>query len=153
MKIGEFLASEGVLPEMAVQSKNRLLQLLSARAAKTLGLPEHAILHALLAREKLGSTGIGAGVAIPHARIKGLAKPFGMCARLAKPIDFDAIDEIAVDLAFLLLIPDSAGKDHLNALACVARVLRSEAARRKIRGARDAAALHQALTAEWPNQA
>jgi PTS system nitrogen regulatory IIA component len=150
MKIGEFLQPQGVLIDVAARSKSRLLQLLSASAADALKLPEQTILHALLAREKLGSTGVGAGVAIPHARIAGVAKPFGLFARLSKAIDFDAIDEVPVDLVFLLLMPDSAGKDHLNALACVARVLRSEAALQKIRGAHDATALHQALTQEWP---
>ena len=99
----------------------------------------------LLDREKLGSTGIGEGIAIPHTRVAGVVHPFGMLARLSKAIDFEAVDDIPVDIVFLLLMPGESRKDHLNALACVARQLRSHEVLKKIRSATSADELYAAV--------
>lgn len=146
MQVSEFLQPGDVVVDLAVSSKLRVLQLLSKRASETLGLPEHDILDPLHAREKLGSTGIGEGVAIPHTKVAGLEKPFGMLARLTSPIDFEAIDDIPVDLVFMLLIPAAGGKDHLNLLAAVARQLRAPEVLRRLRQAVIAKELYAVMT-------
>ncbi len=148
MKIAEILGPENVVAALDGGSKSRVLQALAARAAPAVGLPEKLILRALLDREQLGSTGIGAGTAIPHTRLAGLQVPFGMLARLKAPVDFDAIDEAPVDIVFLLLMPAGAGQQHLNALACVARQLRSPQVLRNLRAAGDDATLHRAIVVE-----
>ena len=145
MKIAEFTWPESVIIDLPAKSKSRALQAMSARASQTLGVAESEILHSLLAREKLGSTGIGEGIAIPHTRIAGVAAPFGMLARMNKPIDFDAIDDVPVDVVFLLLMPAESTKDHLNVLAHVARQLRSQAVLEKIRSATRVDELYEAI--------
>jgi PTS system nitrogen regulatory IIA component len=110
---------------------------LAQRAADTLKLPAEVISSALLKREELGSTGTGGGIAIPHARIPCLNKPFGVLVRLRQPIDFDAIDDQPVDLLFLLLLPPESNKEQLNALAFVARILRNLETVRSLRHARN----------------
>ena len=111
------------------------------------GLDERKIFEILLQRERLGSTGIGHGVAIPHGKLPKIERIFGLFARLDKPIDFEALDGEPVDLVFLLLAPESAGADHLKALALIARLLRDSNNARKLRSARDSNALYAVLTA------
>ena len=127
-------------------ARKQALQELSALAAKLTGRNERAIFEVLLQRERLGSTGIGEGLAIPHGKLADLDRLFGLAARLEKPIDFDALDGQPVDVIFLLLAPEGAGADHLKALARAARVLRQPGVIDRIRAARDAAALYAVLT-------
>ncbi len=122
------------------------MQELSARAARITGQHERVIFDTLLERERLGTTGVGNGIAIPHGRLPGLDKLYGLFARLERPVDFDSIDEMPVDLIFLLLAPESAGADHLKALARVSRLLRDKAVCEKLRGAESADALYALLT-------
>lgn len=127
-------------------NKMQLLQELVRRAGKATGLPVQPLLDAVTARENLGSTGIGEGVAVPHAKIPGLTHFFALFARLEKPINFDAVDGQPVDLVFLLLIPANADKDHLAALACVARRLREPDVAKRLRANSDPAALYEVLS-------
>jgi PTS system nitrogen regulatory IIA component len=151
MKIAEFLGPENVMIDLAPKSKNMILQIMSARASRTLGITESSILHALLNREKFGSTGVGEGIAIPHTRVPGVKAPFGMLARLSTAIDFDAIDDVPVDLVFLLLMPvEGDNKDHLNVLACVARRLRSQETVGNIRNAGSVDEVYEAMIHEPP---
>src|SRR4029077_1424540 len=119
---------------------------LADRAAISLGVPADRILNELLKREKLGSTGTGGGIAIPHARISGLDKPFGILVRLKGPIDFDAIDGQPVDLLFLLLLPVGSDKEQLNTLASVARILRISRSASNLGQASDSASLFRAMS-------
>jgi nitrogen PTS system EIIA component len=119
---------------------------MSARAAKLTGQNERVIFETLLQREKLGSTGVGNGIAIPHGKLPKLERLFGLFARLDRPVDFEALDGQPVDLIFLLLAPEGAGADHLKALARVARLLRDQDIARKLRESRDAEALFAVLT-------
>jgi nitrogen PTS system EIIA component len=148
MDIKDFLSPPDALVDIRVPDKARLLQELAHRAATTLNLPVDRISSELLKREELGSTGTGGGIAIPHARIQGLNKPFGILVRLKQPIDFDAIDGQPVDLLFLLLLPVASDKEQLNALASVARILRNSKSVGDLRGARDSAGLFRAMVAD-----
>lgn len=130
MKISEVLEPENVVLDLDASSKSSLLRTLSAFAAKQLGIGETAIFSALSNREKLGSTGIGEGIAIPHAAIPDLKKPFALFARLSKPIDFEAIDDSPVDIIAVLLVPAKKSSVNLNLLASLARILRSEKRKR-----------------------
>ena len=145
MEIEDFLAASQVTIGMRASDKRDLLKELARRAAAALALDADPIASALLQREQLGSTGTGGGIAIPHARVAGVGKPFGMLVRLAKPIDFDSIDGKPVDIVFLLLLPAGAQGEQLNALASVARKLRDVEVLRKVRGAREGNALYHAL--------
>jgi PTS system nitrogen regulatory IIA component len=147
MEIKDFLSPDDALIKVRSPDKTHLLQDLAARAAAALNLDADLVSIELLKREALGSTGTGAGVAIPHARIADLKKPFGTLVRLKHAIDFDAIDGNPVDIVFLLLLPQSQG-DPLNALASVARKLRDPDAIRRLRNAADNAELYRAI--EWP---
>jgi len=147
MNIKEFLAPDDVLADFAVTSKGGVLKGLAQRASERFKLPAESILSALLKREELGSTGTGGGIAIPHARISGLVRPFGILLRLTQPIDFSAIDDQPVDLVFLLLLPVEPNKEQLNALASVARILRRPASVRNLRRARDSSDLFRLVTA------
>jgi PTS system nitrogen regulatory IIA component len=122
------------------------LQLLSEKAARITGLPEREIFDTVLRREKLGSTGVGNGIAIPHGKIPGVRRITGVFARLEQPVDFDSLDDQPVDLVFLLLAPEGAGADHLKALSRIARVLRDGDTVAKIRGTSEAAAIHAFLS-------
>jgi PTS system nitrogen regulatory IIA component len=146
MQISTFLAPENALVDVEASDKARLLTELSARAARSLSLEHEQVSQEILRREELGSTGVGGGAAIPHARIPGLAFPFGILARLRKPIDFDAIDGKRVDVVFLLLLPASSTGYHLKVLAAVARALRNEPVLSALRHAEDAAGLYAAIT-------
>ncbi|HEY8382335.1 MAG TPA: PTS IIA-like nitrogen regulatory protein PtsN [Microvirga sp.] len=145
MPLLDFLTPEAVVPALRANGKKQALQDLAAHAAPLAGIDERTIFEALLQRERLGSTGIGEGLAIPHGKLPGLSKLFGLVARLEKPIDFEALDGQPVDLLFLLLAPEGAGADHLKALARIARVLREPGVIERIRAARDADALYAVL--------
>ena len=144
MEIRDFLSPNDTLIGVRAPDKTRLLQDLAARAAAALDLDANLVSIALLKREALGSTGTGGGVAIPHARIADLKRPFGTLVRLRHAIDFDAIDGEPVDIVFLLLLPQSQG-DPLNALASVARRLRDPESVRRLRNAADGAELYGAI--------
>lgn len=146
MPLLDFLDPQAVLPALRATGKKQALQELSAHAARLSGLDEGVIFEALLQRERLGSTGIGEGIAIPHGKLAGLTRIFGLAARLEKPIDFEALDGQPVDILFLLLAPEGAGADHLKALARVARVLREPGVVERVRATRDREALYSVLT-------
>jgi PTS system nitrogen regulatory IIA component len=145
MLLTDLIAPNAIIPALKVANKKKAIQELAARAAGLTGLNERAILEVLQQREKLGSTAVGNGVAIPHGKLPKLGRLFGMFARLEKPIDFEALDGGPVDLVFLLLAPEGAGADHLKALAKVARILRDPEIARKLRDSRDADALYAVL--------
>jgi len=146
MEIVDLISPEGVVPNLRATSKKQALQELSRRAAELTGLHERAIFDVLLERERLGTTGVGNGIAIPHGRMANLSRLYGLFARLERPIGFDSIDEQPVDLIFLLLAPESAGADHLKALARVSRLLRDKATCEKLRGTETAEGLYALLT-------
>jgi PTS system nitrogen regulatory IIA component len=148
MLLSDLVAPNAVIPALKVNGKKQAIQELAARAAGLTGGGERAIFDILMQREKLGSTGVGNGIAIPHGKLPKLSKLFGLFARLDRPIDFDALDGQPVDLVFLLLAPETAGADHLKALARVARLLRDQDVARKLRDSRDAEALYAVLTLE-----
>ncbi|WP_243369286.1 PTS IIA-like nitrogen regulatory protein PtsN [Microvirga solisilvae] len=152
MPLLDFLDPQAVLPALRVSGKKQALQELAIHAAKLTTLPEGAIYEALLQRERLGSTGIGEGIAIPHGKLAGLTRIFGLVARLDKPVDFEALDGQPVDVLFLLLAPEGAGADHLKALARVARVLREPGLIERVRATKDATALYAIMT-ELPKAA
>jgi nitrogen PTS system EIIA component len=145
MEIADLLRPEQVIAHLRATSKKQALQDLARRAAQTAGQNERAIFDVLMERERLGTTGVGNGIAIPHGKLPTLERLHGLFARLDHPIDFDAIDERPVDLIFLLLAPESAGADHLKALARVSRLLRDKAACEKLRGTDDQEALYALL--------
>ena len=145
MEIEDFLNRSEVLLDVRASDKARLLKELARQAAAKLNLAPEAVADALLKREELGSTGTGAGIALPHARLAGVKKPFAMLVRLARAIDFDAIDGRPVDIVCLLLLPTNSQGEQLNALACAARTLRDPDAVRNVRWAPDAGALYDAL--------
>src|SRR6201997_5677940 len=146
MEIVDLISPEGVVPNLRATSKKQALQELARRAADLTGLQERAIFDVLLERERLGTTGVGNGIAIPHGKLPNLSRLHGLFARLEKPINFDSIDEQPVDLIFLLLAPESAGADHLKALARVSRLLRDKPTREKLRGTDSAEGLYALLT-------
>lgn len=146
MQLSDIITSQAVLPSLKAASKKQLLQELSNAAAKLTGLDARRIFESLLQREKLGSTGLGQGIAIPHAKFSELDRVHGLFARLAHPVEFDAVDEQPVDLVFLLLAPESAGADHLKALARISRLMRDPGLVSKLRGTDSAAGLYAVLT-------
>ena len=146
MNISDLLAPDGVLAPLKAQSKKQLLQELAARAHAQTRLPEKNIFETLIERERLGTTGVGAGIAIPHGRMAGLATITGVFARLENGIDYDAVDSQPVDLVFMLLAPENAGADHLKALARVSRLLRNQPVCEKLRAAKSAEAIYAILT-------
>jgi PTS system nitrogen regulatory IIA component len=147
MKIKDFLSPSDVVIDVRARDKSSLLNDLSGRAASVLNLSADAVAAEIVRRDELGCTGIGGGVAMPHARLREVKRPFGLLARLQQPIDFDAIDGQPVDIVFLLLLPASSQLDQLNALAAVARKLRGSDVQRKLREAASPAALYQAVAA------
>ena len=146
MEIQDLLAPFSVISPLKAQSKKQLLHDLSIRAAGIVDIPERRIFDTLLERERLGTTGIGQGIAIPHGRLSGLTRIVGLFARLETPLDFQSVDEQPVDLVFLLLTPESAGADHLKALARISRLLRNQAVCEKLRGTAKPEALYAILT-------
>src|SRR3954465_9021573 len=145
MPLSDLVAPNAILPALRVNGKKQTLQEVAARAAELTGQNERTIFEILVQREKLGSTGVGNGIAIPHGKLAKLDKLFGLFARLERPIDFEALDGQAVDLVFLLLAPEGAGADHLKALARVARLLRDPDVAHKLRDSRDVEALYSVL--------
>jgi nitrogen PTS system EIIA component len=148
MKVSDFLSSADVITDLAFADKQKLLEDLSRRAATIVDVQPALIVSELVKREQLGSTGMGGGVAIPHARFHQVAKPWGMLVRLKRPIAFDAVDDQPVDTIVLLLLPDASNGERLGALACIARKLRDPAIMAALRRARDGAEIYRTLTAD-----
>ncbi len=146
MEISDILSLQGVLANLKAGSKKQLLQELAAVAAKEIGIHERTIFDVLLERERLGSTGVGKGIAIPHGKLGDIDRLYGVFARLPVAVDFEAIDEQPVDLIFLLLAPEGAGADHLKALARISRLLRDDDMCTRLRGSEHAEALFALLT-------
>ena len=146
MDIADLLGPGAIIAALKGSGKNQVLQELSRRAASRLKLNERTIFDTLWERERLGSTGMGNGTAIPHGKITGIIKPIGLFARLERPIDFEAVDERPVDLIFVLLTPEGAGADHLKALARISRLLRNRAMCVKLRGTESPDAIYALLT-------
>jgi PTS system nitrogen regulatory IIA component len=152
MEIADLVKPDHVVAKLRATSKKQALQDLARRAAAITGQSERAIFSVLMKRERLGTTGVGNGIAIPHGKLPALDRLYGVFARLDHPIDFDSIDDRPVDLIFLLLAPESSGADHLKALARVSRLLRDKTACEKLRGTDDSEALYALLvdtTASW----
>jgi PTS system nitrogen regulatory IIA component len=145
MQLSEFLDFDAIKTSLSGGNKRSLLQQLAGLAGQRLGMESAAILASLSERERLGSTGFGQGVAIPHGKIDGLAQIYGLFVRLAEPVDYKALDRQPVDLVFLLLSPPEAGAEHLKALAAVSRVTRNASTLEKMRGARSRDALAAVL--------
>jgi nitrogen PTS system EIIA component len=145
-EIADLITPKSVLPQLRAANKKQALQELARRAAAMSGLHERTIYEVLVERERLGTTGIGMGIGIPHGKLAGLDALYGIFARLERPIPFDAIDDQPVDLIFLLLAPENAGADHLKALALVSRLLRDRTVCEKLRGTDNADALYALLT-------
>jgi PTS system nitrogen regulatory IIA component len=142
----DLITPKSIIPNLRAGSKKQALQELARKAAELTGQHERAVFDVLLERERLGTTGVGHGIAIPHGKLQGLDRVHGLFARLERPVDFDAIDEQPVDLIFLLLAPEAAGADHLKALARVSRLLRDGSMCERLRGADSADALYALLT-------
>jgi PTS system nitrogen regulatory IIA component len=145
MEISDLLQPEAVISGLKASSKKQALQELARHAAQITGVDDRKIFETLNERERLGSTGVGNGIAIPHGKLADFKRLYGVFARLDKAIDFDAIDEQPVDLIFLLLAPEGAGADHLKALARVSRLLRDASVCEKLRGASTADGLYMLL--------
>jgi PTS system nitrogen regulatory IIA component len=148
MNIKDFLSAADVAVDVRAADKDGLLKELASRAAAALSQPGEIVTGEIAKRDELGSTGIGRGVAIPHARLREVKKPFALLARLKSPIEFDAVDGQPVDLVFLLLLPASSQLDQLNCLAAVARRLRDEGVLRSMRSAASTTELYRAVTEE-----
>jgi PTS system nitrogen regulatory IIA component len=153
MEITNILSEKGVIAHLKAGSKKQALQELARHAADIAGLDERTVFDALLERERLGTTGVGLGIAIPHAKLANIDQLYALFARLDQPVDFDAIDEQPVDLMFLLLAPEAAGADHLKALARVSRLLRNQTFCDKLRGADSAEAIYALLSDTEASQA
>ena len=141
------LRPAAILPALKAGNKKQILQELAKKAAEITGQPEDIIFTTLQERERLGSTGVGQGIAIPHGKLPGLSQVHAVFARLERPVDFEAVDGNPVDLVFMLLAPPDAGADHLKALAKVSRLLRNTALCEKIRGATSSDAIYALLHA------
>jgi PTS system nitrogen regulatory IIA component len=146
MELSEIIGIDAVRAPLKATSKKRLLQDLADMAESVYGLPAPSVYKSLMEREALGPTGVGRGVAIPHARLAGVSHVLGLFVRLEKPVDFESIDRQPVDLVFALFAPEAAGADHLKALARVSRTLRSDAVCAKLRSTFDTSALYAILT-------
>src|ERR1700682_505207 len=145
MKISDLLSPTDVMIDVRASNKRRLLQEFAAKAAESLGLLADQVAPYLLKREELGSTGIGGGIAIPHARLPDLQRPYGLLAKLKQPIEFDAIDGQEVDIVFVLLLPAAAESGQLGPLALVARTLRPPETLARLRGAKNTSELYSAI--------
>ena len=146
--LSDLLLPQTVIERLAAANKKSLFQQLGTIAGEAYGLDPAAVTECLTEREKLGSTGFGAGVATPHGKLTGLDRVVGVFARLAQPIDFSAVDDVAVDIVFMLLSPPDAGAEHLKALARVSRLLRDRTVVAKLRGAGSQDAIYALLTAD-----
>lgn len=148
MDLGDLIQPDAVLPALKVNSKKQLLQIMSEKAAALTGLSEREVFDTVLQRERLGSTGVGNGIAIPHGKINSVKRIAGVFAQLETPVDFEALDDQPVDIVFLLLAPENAGADHLKALSRIARMLRDPERIAKLRNAHDANLLYELLTSQ-----
>lgn len=148
MDIGDLLDRHAIIPRVTAASKRQALGVVAEVAARLYGVKPGEALDALMAREATGSTGVGAGVAVPHARLKGLERMHGVFLRLERPVDFEAVDDQPVDLVFALLAPPGARTQHLRALARVARALRRPELRQQLRQARTQDAVHAILASD-----
>jgi PTS system nitrogen regulatory IIA component len=148
MALADLLQQNAIIPALRVNSKKQLLQELSAKASKVTGLSEREVFDVILQRERLGSTGVGNGIAIPHGKLASVNSIVGIFARLDQPVDFEALDDQPVDLVFLLLAPEGAGADHLKALSRIARVLRDQDLVSKLRATDSASAIYAFLNEE-----
>ena len=146
MELTDLLDGECVVANLRATSKKQVLQELARRAADITNIDERKIFAVLMDRERLGTTGVGSGIAIPHGKLPELDRLYGIFARLEKPVDFQSIDERPVDLIFVLLAPEEAGADHLKALARVSRLLRDQNTCEKLRGTSEVDALSAILT-------
>lgn len=146
MELIELIDSDSVVANLRVTSKKQALQDLARRAGEITGVDERKIFDVLMERERLGTTGVGSGIAIPHGKLSELEKIHGIFARLEKPVDFQAIDDHPVDLIFVLLAPEGAGADHLKALARVSRLLRDDDICKKLRATAESDALFGILS-------
>lgn len=146
MNFADILQPEAVIADLRVSGKRQALSRLAACAAPLMGVHDLVLFEAITARERLGSTGFGGGLAIPHGRLPHLDRPMGFFARLETPVDYGALDDVPVDLLFLLASPQDAGADHLKALACISRALRDPFMLEELRGATSAEALYAILT-------
>lgn len=153
MALADLLQQDAIIPALRVNSKKQLLQELAAKASRLTGLPEREIFDVILQRERLGSTGVGNGIAIPHGKLNSIKSIFGIFARLEQPVDFEALDDQPVDLVFLLLAPEGAGADHLKALSKIARVLRDQDLVAKLRATDSASAIYAFLHEEHASNA
>ncbi|SMD04629.1 PTS IIA-like nitrogen regulatory protein PtsN [Rhizobium sp. RU36D] len=153
MALADLLQQDAIFPALRVNSKKQLLQELAGKAAKLTGHSEREIFDVILQRERLGSTGVGHGIAIPHGKLVNLPKIVGIFARLEAPIDFEALDDEPVDLIFMLLAPEGAGADHLKALSRIARVLRDQDLVAKLRATDSATAIYAFLNEEQASNA
>lgn len=145
MELVDLLNQDDVVPDLPVHSKRQVLEMLSERAARAIGVPAERVFDVLMERESIGTTGIGRGVAIPHGRLATLARPHALFARLREPVAFDSVDNRPVDLVFLLLAPESMGAEHLTALAGISRLLRDNTICERLRQAVSAADIYAAL--------
>ena len=148
MTLTDLISRDAILPSLKVATKKQALSDLSEHAARHSGLAAREVFDALVQRERLGSTGIGNGIAIPHGKLAKVDRIFGVFARVEKPIDFESLDGEPVDLILLLIAPENAGADHLKALARGARLLRSPAITAKLRATRDAGMIYTLLAEE-----
>ena len=146
MTLDTLIDKQSVLANLKAPNKKQLLVELSQALASRVAIDHRLIFETLLKREKLGSTGIGQGIAIPHGKVATLPRVYGLFARLATPVEFDSIDGRPVDLVFALLAPEHAGADHLKALAKISRLLRDPVVVAKLRGTEDAEGLYAILT-------
>ncbi|MDO6965654.1 PTS IIA-like nitrogen regulatory protein PtsN [Rhizobium alvei] len=153
MALADILLTEGILPALRAQTKKQLLMELATCAAKITGIPEREIFEVVLQREKLGSTGVGGGIAIPHGKLKSLDRIVGVFARLETPVDFEALDDQPVDLVFMLLAPEGAGADHLKALSRIARLMRDQDLVTRLRASDSVPAIEACLNQEQASNA
>lgn len=153
MTLDALVDKQSVLANLKAANKKQLLQELSQALAAQVAIDHRVIFETLMKREKLGSTGIGQGIAIPHGKVPSISRVYGLFARLATPVEFEAVDGQPVDLVFVLLAPEHAGADHLKALARISRLLRDPAVVAKLRGTDDAQGLYAILTEPAANPA
>lgn len=153
MEISDLLTNDRVVDRLPAASKKQVIQEISRRAAEVIGLDERTVFSVLLERERLGTTGVGEGVAIPHGKVADIDGLCGLFVRLDRAVDFESIDDRPVDLVFLLLAQEGASADHLKALARVSRLMRDPVVRESLRDAADANALYAVLTSDSRDRA
>ena len=153
MALADLLHQDAIIPALMVNSMKQLLQELAAKASRITGVSERDVFDVILQRERLGSTGVGHGIAIPHGKLSSISSITGVFARLETPVDFEALDDQPVDLVFLLLAPEGAGADHLKALSRIARVLRDPELVAKLRATDSDTAIYTFLNQEQVNAA